>query len=67
MITHCAFSILNWVRGNVARGEETLGEVRTFVHGLEGLTDEEHLFLDCALRSRSALDEFHATFARPGD
>jgi len=63
MVTNRALGILGWLRNNVVQGVENLADARAFVRNLTSLTDQERLFLECALMNRAQLDEFHAALA----
>ena len=63
MVTDRALGILGWLRNNVVRGVETLPDARAFVRNLTSLTDQERLFLECALMNRVRMDEFYTVLA----
>ena len=63
MVTDRALGILGWLRNNVVQGVESLSDARAFVRTLRSLSDQERLFLECALMNRVQMDEFHAVLA----
>jgi len=62
-MTSRAYNVLSFLADNIRRKVETLREARSFVRRLGDLTEEEKLFLLCALRNPSQTGDFLACFS----
>ncbi len=62
MVSQLANTILAFLRDNISEGIEEIENAREFVLGLEGVTDEERMFLELALVDREALEAFYEAF-----
>jgi hypothetical protein len=63
MVTPRARSLLTFLHKNIIEQEiETMGEARRFVRRLDGLTEGERLFLNCALLDPRDLKKFGEIF-----
>ena len=67
MATRGVRNVLSFLRDNVKNGLESIDDARSFVESIEGLTENEGLFLKLALHSRSELEAAYARYCRPVD
>ena len=60
MPSEVALQMLAFLGNSVESGLETIQEARRFVRRIEGLREEDRCFLECALRDKADMEDFHA-------